>query len=679
MIKTLPIIMLLIVGIVLAVGIAYHPPVSDQTQIKKFSSYDELKNFVKTNIGTSYGRLYGTLGAPMAAEKATEVVSTPSGDYSTTNIQVSGVDEADIVKNDGKYIYVVSTDSIVILDAYPAEQSKILSKIEFNGTPQEIFINKDKLVVFEQESYYYATTRAGIGIIAPRYSTPKTFVKVYDISDRTNPVLKRNVSIDGSYFDSRMIGDYVYAMTNQPVYGEPVPLPMIYSNNKAMEIPATEIYYFDVPDSSYNFANILAINTQNDGQELSSKTFLMGYSQNMYVSPTNIYIVYTKYFSIYDFYDRIIDHAIIPVVPQDIKNKINDIKNSDIDKYKKMDEIGKVFQNYVESLNPEEAANIVKMAEEKMVEVQAEIAKEMEKTIVHKISISNENIEYKTKGEVPGIVLNQFSMDENNGYLRIATTTGQWRTASLNHVYILDSNLKIVGKLEDLAQGERIYSVRFLGDKGYLVTFRQIDPLFVIDLSNPTSPKVLGYLKIPGVSDYLHPYDDNHVIGIGRDATEEGRIKGMKLSLFDVTDVANPKEISKYIIGESGTYSEVLNDHKAFLFSREKNLLVIPITLSEGGKWNAWQGAYVFNLDLDNGFVLKGRITHTNESGAYYDYQSQIRRSLYIDNVLYTVSNKMIKMNNLVDLNEMNKITLPFKESQITPLIESSVVPATGA
>ena len=282
------------------------------------------------------------------------------------------------------------------------------------------------------------------------------------------------------------------------------------------------------------------------------------------------------------------------------------------------------------------------------------------------------NIEYKTAGEVPGHVLNQFSMDEHDGYFRIATTTGSWRIETANHLYVLDSGLEVVGKVEDLAAGERIYSTRFMGDKGYMVTFRQVDPLFVIDLSSPTNPQVLGYLKVPGVSDYLHPYDDTHIIGIGRDATEEGRMLGMKLALFDVSDFSNPVEVSKYIIGESGTSSEALYDHKAFLFDRDRGLLVIPVSLSEERYIQSWEGAYVFGIYTTSGFTLKGRVTHQNETNMTeteygykywenYDYNARVRRSLYMDDVLYTVSNRMIKMNDLNDIdNEINKVELPY-------------------
>jgi inhibitor of cysteine peptidase len=279
--------------------------------------------------------------------------------------------------------------------------------------------------------------------------------------------------------------------------------------------------------------------------------------------------------------------------------------------------------------------------------------------------------------------LNQFSMDEYQGYFRIATTTG-WMEQ--NNVYVLDSDLKVVGKLEGLAPGEKIYSARFMGNRAYLVTFKKIDPLFVVDLKDPENPIVLGELKIPGFSDYLHPYDENHIISVGKNAVDEGSFawyQGVKIALFDVSDPGNPVEISEYSIGDRGTDSYVLSDHKAFLFSISKNLLVIPISLAkideskypEGVPPNAygdfvWQGAYVFNVSLENGFVFKGGITHMENNvdyysyspySAYYPYSTDylVKRSLYIGDVLYTISDKLIKMNNLDDLSQINEVALP--------------------
>ncbi len=813
-----------VIAVVALAGIYYFFPQAFQQTAdnspKKFSSVEELNAFINASAGA---RMYGggvmtgavsEISTQKTASDISQPTSSESGapssgpvDYSQTNIQVAGVDEADIVKTDGKYIYAVSGNKVFIIDAYPAEGAKILSTMDFNGSVSEIFINGGRLVVFGQENYQYSilATGAATGVsdtssaaaekmmarpdIMPRYYSSRTFINVYDVSDKANPKLARNISVDGNYYDSRMIGDYVYVIANQPVYnygGGPVPLPVIYSGAAAKEIPATDIYYFGMPDNSFIFTNIISLNTQNS-EEPASKTFLMGYSQNMYVSQNNIYMVYQKRVSELKIYDRLIDEIILPFVPSDIQNKISEIRNSNASSYDKMQQIGNLFDEYLRTLNPEQAAAVMKTAEQKAAVLQADVAKEMEKTVIHKISIDSGKIEYKTNGEVPGQPLNQFSMDENSGYFRIATTTsgnnwgggfgavttgaavrsiseqtaaGSAETVSqisqkmaqsaaefpiacpavcvplwtirnnecifnscgsgcgpnnitsfsaeaecksamateitdeeqrktmpqpsvapsepagpLNHLYVLDGDLKIVGKVEDLAAGERIYSVRFMGDKAYMVTFRQTDPLFVIDLSSPQNPKVLGYLKVQGVSDYLHPYDETHVIGVGRDATEEGRITGMKISLFDVSDFANPKEVSKYIIGDRGTSSDALYDHKAFLFDREKNILVIPIseyiTIKEEGKpewqWESkyWQGAYVFNLDLANGIALKEKITHENntDNNRYsYDWNSQIRRSLFINDVLYTLSQRMIKMNSLLDLSEINKVEFPVQE-----------------
>jgi len=593
-------------------------------ELEKFSSCDELKTFVKTNIEAYQTRdigwedvLIAPLAAPIvattgaAAPKMMAQEAAAATEYSTTNIQVEGVDEADIVKNDGKYIYVVSGKKIVIVDAFPAENAKILSKIELSVYPIDIFINEDKLVVF-------GSTSGG-------YRSSGTFIKVYDISDRENPKIKRDIALDGTYFNSRMIGDYVYVIINQPVYyrvEEDIKIPEMKIGAETKPVcDCDDIYYFDIPDRSYRMTIITSINTQNDNEEIESKTFLTGNTQNMYVSLNNIYLTHTT----------------------------------------------NIYMPEVET---------------------------SEKTVVHKISIKDGEILYGNEGKVPGHVLNQFSMDEFNGYFRIATTIGRVARSggatSTNNVYVLDNSLNTVGRLEDLAPGERIYSARFMGDRGYLVTFRKVDPLFVIDLADPFNPKVLGKLKIPGYSDYLHPYDENHIIGVGKEtvAAEQGDFswyQGIKLSLFDVTDVTMPKEVSKLEIGDRGTDSYVLRDHKAFLFSRSKNLLVIPIKLAEINEEQypsgvppnthgqfVWQGAYVIDISLDRGLVVKGRVGHADEegllkSGYYYSSPYSVERSLYMDDVLYTISKKMIKMNDLDDLEEINKVELPYESGGYYP------------
>ena len=311
------------------------------------------------------------------------------------------------------------------------------------------------------------------------------------------------------------------------------------------------------------------------------------------------------------------------------------------------------------------------LAEELMENAQARISK-LQGTAIYKIKLDKMDIDYIASGFVPGNLLDQFSMDEHKGNLRVATTTGNnwWfgmSSESSNNMYVLDDDLDIIGSVEGLAPGERVYSSRFMGDKAYMVTFRQVDPLFVMDLSDPKNPEVLGELKITGVSEYLHPYDEDHIIGIGREATEEGRFLGMKISLFDVSDVANPIEVAKIEIGDRGTRSDALNDHKAVLFDKEKNLLVLPIDLYEADdekSWGSfvWQGAMVLDISPE-GISERGRITHreheADDDGYYYrQWQSSIRRSLYMDDVLYTISSTTVKANYLDSLDEIKEVEI---------------------
>ncbi len=702
----------------------------EQSQLRKFSSYEELAGFLKTGMESarySYGHS-GSFGrgfaSPMVMEASVKTTaakeSAISADYSTTNIQVEGVDEADILKNDGKYIYTIAGKKLIIVDAYPAENAKVVSETELKGTPIDIFVNKDRLVVFSRDYNRQSNDELGRFPYPRPFDGEATLIEVYDITDKETPVKAKDLAISGGYHGSRMIGDYVYAVANQQAYyyggmEEPVPLPAIMENSNLKEVPASEIYYFDTPDYGYSYINVVALNTQDDAEEYTSKTYLAGNTQNMYVSTGNIYVTYTRWNSIYSMPLEAVDDVYIPLLPNDVAEKVKSIRDSNASLWQKMELIEEELNRYSDAVGENESRKLKNRIEEKTAELEDKLARNAEQTIIHRIAISEGDIDYNGQGSVPGHVLNQFSMDEHKGHFRIATTsTARSTTAfiiesqvkaipvvgeqvapaikpvidrqhSTNNIYVLDESLSIAGKIEDLAPGESIYSARFMGDRAYLVTFVKIDPLFVIDLSEPTNPRVLGKLKIPGYSDYLHPYDENHIIGIGKEATgsEQGNFawyQGIKLALFDVTDPENPKEMSKYEIGDRGTDSDALHEHKAFLFDRQKNLLVIPVLLAEIDKtkyagelpsWAygdyTWQGAYVFNLDTENGFQLKGKVTHLPEgddslmkSGYYYGGSPySVKRSLYMDNVLYTISGSKIKMNDLSDMSEVNSVKLP--------------------
>lgn len=689
-----------------------------QAKIKKFEDISELKAFLEQKgEGTSGGYYSGNMMGDFARKEMAVPSTSPnellwggtegdistelglgsgsgSQDYSKTNIQVEGVDESDIIKTDGKYVYAVSNNNLFIIDAYPAEGAKVLTKIEFKSRPQDIYINGDYLIVYGQNSYIYNTD---VYKTLNRRSS-FTFFKVFNIKDRKNPKQVRDLDFEGNYMNSRMIGDYVYFVTsNSSYYYDEEPLPLMIENEEMVVNRCTAdkcvmppVYYFDIPYSDYNYTTIAAINVKDSKAEVNSEIYLLSGNQNMHVSQNNIYITYTKYVSEYQLQMEVMREIVYPRLSEKDRERIAKIEATEnfiLSDNEKMSKISLILEKFGNTLTEEEMAKLEKEMEEKMKQKYEDISKELEKTVIHKIAIDQDKLSYKTFGEVTGYVLNQFSMDENNGYFRIATTKNRnwsrWaedgQNESYSNLYVLDENLKLTGKVEELAKGEQIYSVRFMQGRAYMVTFRQTDPLFVIDLNDPANPKVLGKLKIPGFSSYLHPYDENTLIGIGKETTENewgGAVTGgVKLSLFDVSDVANPKEIDKYELGDRGSDSIALQDHKAFLFSKDKNLLVIPVTIYEKKSAEdsygsfAYEGAAVFNVDI-TGFKLKGKIDHSNGRqgerdywGGYYYYDNSVKRSLYIDDVLYTFSNQYLKMNNLIDLSLVANLELKKEKS----------------
>lgn len=554
-----------------------------------------------------------------------------SGAYSTTNIQVQGVDEADTVKTDGRYIYTISNEqpiywltdtrggssasdnAVYIVDANP-NNAIVVSKIALDGNiePAGLYLSSDSnrlVVIASKYQYHLYSDRDGPELmIMPSYQADVyTFLYVYDVSNKAQPSLARNLTLSGSYFNSRMIGDNVYAVVSQTawVYDGRVSLPIAYDGDIAYQVPASAVYYADMNDTAYSFTSFYGINIQNDAHPATNMTVLMGGASTMYVSPNNIYVTYAGW-------------------------------------------------------DPHSG----------------------QYTAIYRIAINGLQISLAAQGSVPGSPLNQYAMDEYNGYFRVATNW--YSDTQISNVYVLNADLTVAGKLEGLAPNENLHATRFMGDRCYLVTFKTTDPLFVIDLSDPTDPRLLGELKSPGYSDYLHPYDDTHLIGIGKDAVEEGDVAyflGVKLSLFDVGDIANPVEVASVTIGDRGSDSEALRDPKAFLFDRAKNLLVVPISYAVVSDYlykehsgfaystTVWQGAYVYSV-TDTGFTLKGTVTHLDpallgrdgylkDPSIYYTTQNQwINRALYIGDVLYTISNAQISLNSLSDLSPIATVNL---------------------
>jgi uncharacterized secreted protein with C-terminal beta-propeller domain len=386
---------------------------------------------------------------------------------------------------------------------------------------------------------------------------------------------------------------------------------------------------------------------------------------------------------------------ISPVLPPALRQGFTQAPEAATDPAARFNQLEALIDEYLNGLAASDAESIERkirsIYQEWEQDTVRETAQVRNATVVYKLAVDGGTVTYQCEGEVPGQVLNQFSMDEHEGFFRIATTSEGFVLSGpsepRNNVYVLDENLLVVGRLVGLAPGERIYAARFMGDRCYLVTFRRVDPLFTIDLKDPENPKVLGELKIPGYSDYLHPYDDRYLIGIGKEVVEEPaanpitrilpeiapapptREAGVKIALFDVQDPTKPRETAKYVIEGQSVDSIALRDHKAMLFSKAKNLLAIPVTdypphrvlpdLPEERKpsYRVRQEAYVFDIS-PGGIHLKGTVRHQLEDTAGGGADSPVKRCLYIGNVLYTVSDYLVKMNSLSNLAEINQVRL---------------------
>ncbi len=599
---------------------------SVQNLIKLIGKPDENVVFYEATTDSTTA-ITGSAAAPppmptTAAETTTAAndikqAAEPQTEYSTTNTQVLGVDESDVIKTDGEYIYYIRDNQVVMVKARPVDNMKLVGSIDFAGTdfnPQEMYVDGDHIVVIGNKYLYQ----------------PCTTAYVYDVSDKTKPQQIREVSVNGSYVSSRKIGDAIYMIANCYVYnlisdGKYIMPQYLDSsvNKKFININYDKISYFPgFVDRTYT--TIAGFTLKGPDRAATIETYLGG-GNNIYASQDNLYIA--------------------TVSMQEIKATEPGVAASTSSSTSRSISFVKPFYS--------------------------------QKTTIYKFALENGSVTYTANGETDGSILNQFSMDEYKGYFRIATTSYSDKGEQTNNLFVFDENLALTGGVTDIAPGERIYSTRFMGDRGYMVTFRTVDPLFAIDLKDPKNPKILGALKIPGYSNYLHPYDENHLIGFGKDTTavkDMAYYKGMKLSLFDVTDVSNPKELFTEIIGDRGTDSSLLNNHKALLFSKEKGLLAFPVNvyeLSEKEKTDVttygqftFQGAYVYDIGIEQGFKLRGKITHLTEndmrkSGMYKGaYNKYIERLLFINQDLYSVSRDNISANDIKTLKVRGSISL---------------------
>lgn len=643
----------------------YKKPPQDQRygqadKIVKFTSEEDFKKYLEdSSLGNSY---YGFSGSSIDQEimllflsnkresSATadfafsqDSPSTGTGvdRYSETNVQVLGVDEADIVKTNGQEIYFsdpsyiyydvrpmmpimdekVSVDYIMpptyqsktsLIDAWPAKDIAIDSQLDLNGN---LLLSENTLIVLGNNNVVYA----------------------YNVVDPKKPEKKWEMKLgDNTYLlSSRLYKDKIYLVTSTYVNSSnPCPYKPLLSDLISLEVRCSDIYHPINPSYADSTYTAIALDAQS-GEIKDSVSFLASNNNSLvYVSSDNLYITYASDMTNFDVLYEFFTSSGRDLISTEAAYKLGRLKSYDISYRAKEVELETILADWQNSLNSDQRLKLENELENKITDYYKENSRRFVSTGLVKINLDSMDI--SESGKVPGRPLNQFSLDEYQGNLRIATNIGESgfgmmffnSDQSANDVYVLDKNLQISGSVEDLGLGERIYSVRFIEDKGYVVTFKQTDPFYVLDLSNPKQPLKTGELKIPGYSSYLHPLDKNKILGIGVENSK------LKLSYFDVSDPKNPQEIDKYNLDDYG--SETLYDHHAFLLDSKHKVFFLP----------GYNGGYIFSYDKDK-FELVRAVSS-------YD----VKRALYIEDYLYIISSGSIVVLDENNWEEVSKLEL---------------------
>lgn len=515
----------------------------------------------------------------------TNSTSSSNSDYSETNVQVKGVDEADLVKTDGKYIYSVNNDEVFIIQPNNGNPVNI-SSIDLENNISNIYVHENKLVALS--SFYVDnldTITKSDGEIY-QYGTSKyiTNAYVYDLSDINNPVEICKFTQAGQYLSSRKIDNVLYLTTRYSIIDyksidEDAPetyCPVYGTNNNMNCVDAKKIIVNENTDT-VNYVTVASIDLNNP-QQFADICSVLGSGSEIYASKDNLYVASYCYSK--DNYDT---------------------------------------------------------------------------TQILRFSLNNGEIESNGSLNVEGKLLNQFSMDEYNGYFRVVTEKSNFNILSDVYyfitelssdketaLYVFDSDLKLTGKTKDVAKDERVKSVRFDGDIAYFVTFRQTDPLFTVDLSNPSSPKILSELKIPGFSEYLHVFDENLLLGFGKEVDPDtGMQEGLKLTMFDTSDKTNVTELATRVFTNKRASSPAESDHKAIFVDEERGIIGIPYRSSSD--YNFEVNYAIFQYDIErNDFVLLKNVNLYEDYDYNYKEAKKYRRGLYIDDYFYIVTEDRI-------------------------------------
>jgi uncharacterized secreted protein with C-terminal beta-propeller domain len=573
--------------------------------------------------------------------------------HSNTNTQEVGVDEADIVKTDGNYLYLIDNNELVIMDAWPADQTHIVSRtpITSTGWVSGIYLNGDTLTVISQEwqsgQYDWPTdfpvlqgdpTGATNGAFASGYdavanelvsrpfwggwwggwwSKPQTKITTLNVADHSAPTIVNTTTLDGSLDSSREIDTRVYLVLDNTIQA---PRPEIIKGADE------NTYVYESKDTYLARLQALSVDDLLPKFTTTGPDGTTTIATGTLADPSNLYIPTTTDNTQNMFSVVLIDAADANPEPKSETSVIGFA--------------GTVYAS----------TNNLYVASQRWDSPMGNWWQGDLETDIYKFSLGTDSIGLEGVGQVPGYAINSFAMSENGNDFRIATTTQTGGQS--NNVFVLrdtGDTLDIVGGITGLAFSERIYSARFMGDRLYLTTFRQIDPLFTIDLSDPTNPTVAGVLEIPGYSAYLHPIDNNFVLGLGRDADENGHVLGLQVSLFDVSDLHNPKLVSTYKFSDltkdpsspdwwtNWTSSPAEWDQHAFSYFPDQQVLAVPVL--DYGWWNGNATLQVLKVDTSTGFTSLGQVHH----------DTQVLRSVQIGDFLYSIADDGVKVVSIND------------------------------
>ena len=620
----------------------YYSPVYDYNINQSYKTED-------ASMPTAQGSVpSGMQNSSPTISFGTSGIRTNTEDYSKTNTQVENVDEADIIKTDGKYVYSLTADKIVITNVENLAKPEVVGKVaieESEYIPEDLVLYNDYLIAIGTKSTTSYSTR----------SNSTTGVFVYDMKDKKNLYVVKEFEIAGKYNTCRVANGKFSIIVNSIMTSK-------YSNVKEEDLNLS--YYENSSRKNIDLNNVQYIA---NGERVSYTTDIMVTDLDNITKDANVY----KY--LFDMENAYVSENAIYLADQTYDYG----KTSELSPWSIFGPKG-IFglRDAVESTYYNGYSTSTY------------------KTRIYKLSMKDDKLEMVGKLTTEGKLLDQYSMDEKDGNLRVALNSSTKGDNQGTRIEVYDQSLKLIGKSVAVEPDEKMYASRFIGDKAYLVTYKNMDPLFVVDLADPTNPKFLGKLNISGYSTYLHPYDENHLIGIGmetettpvrnssgRVTTSTTRITGMKIALFDISNFQNPKVVSTVKIGDSGTSSAALNNPKAMLFDLEHKLIAIPVTnipISLTGSENddissltksyissynttyrqkdLSEGYAVFSIDAEEGIKQRAVIAH-NFKINYSSYKnSSCMRGVRIGDYLITVSAKGMQINDLETLSSISEL-----------------------